>query len=169
MQLEAIRLTAPRFDLERIGLGPYSAEELRLINQIAETNALSEQYEEAVRIHRMALEYLEVNGQKLSHYSYFKALYSASYSNALSRMGRYEEALDMAETGVLASLESKRYHTLATLLWVKAYCFYCMGNREESVRLYRQVHYMLVATRETEQLRYLDNGVKELLGIEFPD
>ena len=169
MQLEALRLTVPRFDLEHIGLGPYSAEELRLIKQIASTYTEAGRYEEAVGIYRMALEYLDVNGQRLPQYSYLKPIYAAGCGNALSRMGRYQEALEITEEGLLASMESERYHEVATLLWVQAYCRYCMGEREKCISLYRQVHYMLAATRDMARLRYLDEENKKILGIEFSD
>ncbi|MBD5119277.1 MAG: helix-turn-helix transcriptional regulator [Clostridiales bacterium] len=169
MLLEALRLTAPRFDLERVGLGPYSAEELRLIKQIASTYTEAGRYEEAVRVYRMALEYLEANSRHLSQYAYLKPTYAAGCGNALSRIGRYQEALEITEEGLLASIESRRYHVVASLLWVQAYCRYCMGEREKCISLYRQVHYMLAATRDMARLQYLDEGNKKILGIEFPD
>lgn len=169
MQLEAIRCTSPQFKLECVGRGSYSTEELRIIMQIAMTYSTAEQYEEAVRIYCMVLEYLEANGQKLSHYSYFKASYTANCSNALCRLGRYKEALDMAETGILVSLEERRYHVLSTLLWVQAYCYYHLGERERSVKLYRQVYYLLLSIREVGQLQSLQEQIKELLGIEFTE
>ncbi len=169
MLLEALRLTVPRFDLGHIGLGPYSAEELRLIKQIAMVYTEAGRYEEAVRIYRMALEYLEANGQRLPQYSYLKPIYAAGCGNALSRMGRYQEALEITEEGLLASMESEQYHEVATLLWVQAYCYYCMGEREKCISLYRQVHYMLAATRNMGRLRYLDEENKKILGVEFPD
>ena len=57
------------------------------------------------------------------------------------------EALELAEGGIAECLEYKRYHVLDTLLWVKAYCCYCLGRREESARLYRQVYSLLLSTR----------------------
>ncbi|MDE6280424.1 MAG: helix-turn-helix transcriptional regulator [Oscillospiraceae bacterium] len=169
MLQEAIRLTVPRFDLERVGLGPYSAEELRLIKQIASTYTEAGRYEEAVRVYRMALEYLEANGQRLSQYAYLKPTYAAGCGNVLSRIGRYQEALEITEEGLLVSIESRRYHVVASLLWVQAYCRYCMGEREKCISLYRQVHYMLAATRDMARLQYLDEENKKILGIEFPD
>ena len=84
-------------------------------------------------------------------------------------MGRYQEALEITEEGLLTSMESARYHEVASLLWVQAYCRYCMGEREKCISLYRQVHYMLAATRNMAWLRYLDEENKKILGIEFPD
>lgn len=169
MQLEAIRLTVPRFDLERIGLGPYSAEELRLILQIANTHTVAGQYGEAVRIFRMGMEYLDANGKGLSQYLFLKPSYIADYANALAWMGRYQEGLALAEEGILAGIDTRRYHVLSTLLWVKAYCCYHLGEREESVRLYRQVYSLLLATRDMGWIQILKEQVKELLGVELMD
>lgn len=169
MQLEAIRLTVPRFDLEHIGLGLYSAEELRIIMQIASTYAVAEQYGEAVRIYRVGMEYLDANFKGLPQYLFLKPSYIANHANALAWMGRYQEALESAEEGILAGLDTRRYHVLSTLLWVKAYCYYYLGQREESVRLYRQVYSLLLATREMGWIQILKEQVKELLGIELEE
>ena len=169
MQLEALRLTAPRFDLGHIGLGPYSAEELRLIIHIAVTYTEAGHCEEAVGIYRMALDYLEVNGWRLPHYYRLKVSFIANYSNALSRMGRYQEALEMAEEGILVSLDSRRFHALDTLLWVKAYCYYCMGERKRSISLYRQVYILLKIERDGSKLQTLEERTKELTGRDLFD
>lgn len=75
----------------------------------------------------------------------------------------------MAEKGILAGLEYKRFHALGTLLWVKAYCCYHLGRREESVPLYRQAYYVLLATREMSRLQLLEDEVRELLGMELEE
>ncbi|MBD5099030.1 MAG: helix-turn-helix transcriptional regulator [Clostridiales bacterium] len=169
MQLEALRLTVPRFDLEHIGQGLYSAEELRLIMQIASTHTAAERYGEAVRIYRIGTEYLEATGRGLPQYLFLKPSYIANHANALAWMGRYQEALELAEEGILAGIDTRRYHVLSTLLWVKAYCYYHLGQREESVRLYRQVYFLLLATRDMGWIQILKEQVKELLGVELTD
>lgn len=167
MQLEAIRLTMPQFDPDHIGLGPYSAEELRLILQLGSTYFEAQQYEKAMHIYNAGLEYLEANGQYMRFYSHLKPSFIAGLANALTYMGRYEEALEMAERGVLAGLEYKRFHKLDILLWIKAYCCYHLGRREECVPLYRQAYYVLLTTREMSRLQILKEEVRELLGMEL--
>lgn len=169
MLLEAVRLTVPQFNLERAGLGPYSGEELRLIMLIANTYTAGQRYEEAERVYRIGLEYLEANGRSLPQYFYLKPAYTANYANALAWTGRWQEALELAEGGIAECLEYKRYHVLDTLLWVKAYCCYCLGRREESARLYRQVYSLLLSTREMRRLLILKEQVTELMDIKFEE
>lgn len=169
MQMEAIRLTMPRFDPEHIGLGPYSAEELRLIMLIANTYTEAHQYAEAERIYRMGLEYLEANGQYMRFYAHLMPSFIAKLANTLTYMGQYQEALEMAERGILAGLEYKRYHKLDILLWIKAYCCYHLAQREESAQLYRQAYHVLLATREMNRLQLLKDEVRDLLGMELED
>ena len=83
--------------------------------------------------------------------------------------GRWQEALELAEGGIAECLEYKRYHVLDTLLWVKAYCCYCLGRREESARLYRQVYSLLLSTREMRRLLILKEQVTELMDIKFEE
>lgn len=169
MQLEAIRLTIPRFDLDHIGLGPYSAEELQLIMMIANTYFETQQYEKAMRIYTAGLEYLEANGQYMRYYAHLMPSFVANFANTLTYMGQYQEALEMAERGILAGLEYKRYHKLSILLWIKAYCCCHLGRREESIRLYRQAYHVLLATREMRRLQILKDEVQELLGMELEE
>lgn len=169
MLLEAIRLTVPQFDLEHIGLGPYSGEEVRLILLIGNTYLAAQRYGAAERVYRMGLEYLEANGRSLPQYLYLKPSYTANCANALAWMGRYRESLEMAEAGIVECLNCRRFHKLDTLLWVRAYCYCHLGEREESVRLYRQVYHLLLATRGMSWLPILKDQARELLGIELEE
>ena len=168
MLLEAIRLTVPRFDLDCVGMGPYSTEELRIIMQIAVTHSAAGRYEEAVGIYRMALEYLEANGQRLPQYSMLYSYFTYNYSAALCRMGCFQEALDMADEGWQTCVQSARYQVLAYLLSLQAECHFRLGNRTKSIELYHQAHYVLKATGDEYNLRLLDAEAKEWLNITFP-
>lgn len=167
MLLEAIRLTMPRFDLEHIGLGPYSAEELRLIMQIAVTYTEAEQYEEAVDVYRAAIEYLEANGQRLRQYHFLLSSYMYGYSRVLCLMQRWQESLDMSSRAIYACKESGRYHVLAYALWLQAECHFYLGKREKSMELYHRAHHILKATEDEYNLSALDAEAKERLGITF--
>lgn len=169
MQSEAIRLTVPWFDLECVGLGPYSAGELRLIMQIAGTYTNEARYGEAERIYRALLEYLEANGHRLPQYSILRAWTTYNYSRALYRMKRWQEAISMTEAGWQSCVESGNYQTLAHLLWVRGECCLRLGKTSESIDLYRQVHYVLKATGDKYNLPILDAEAKELLNLTFLD
>lgn len=168
MLLEAIRLTVPKFDLERISLGPYSAEELRLINQLAVTYIRTKEYEKALHIYHMALEYLEANGQRLRQYSALRAYLCYNYGRALCGMGRWQEALDIAALGRQSCVESARYHVLASILCLQAECHFYLGNKQESMEMYYQAHYVLKATGDQYNLQLLDAEAEERLGLTFP-
>ncbi|MBD5083505.1 MAG: helix-turn-helix transcriptional regulator [Clostridiales bacterium] len=169
MLLEAIRITVPRFDLEHIGRGLYSAEELRIVMHLAEMHIGTGQYDEALRICREGTEYLEANFKSLPQYLFLKPSFTATHANTLAWMGRYQEGLEMAEEGILAGLDTRRHHALTTCLWIKAYCHGHLGHREESARLYRQTHSLLLATREMGRIPILKEQVWELLGIELEE
>jgi len=168
MQLEAIRLTVPRFDLVRVGLGPYSVEEFRLVEQIAGTYLCWKQYEEAARIYRAALEYLEANGRRLLQYPVLHTWTTYSYSRALSRMGRLQEALNLLENGWDTCVESGRYIFLAYFLWLRAECYFKMGNPQQCAAPLYQAHYVLKATGDAYQLPILDADAKKWCDITFP-
>jgi len=168
MHLKAIRLTVPWFDVDHVGLGPYSTEELRLIEKIAGTYTYGEQYEKAVRIYQAALEYLEANGLRLPQYSTLYAWLTFGYSRTLCRMGQFQKALDLAEAGWKCCVDSGKYHTLAFLLWLRAECYFKMGNTQPCTALLYQAHYVLKATGDESALPLLDADAQKWCGITFP-
>lgn len=165
MLLEAIRLTIPRFDPGHTGLGPYSAEELRLIYQLAGTYARAEAYEEAARVYRAVMEYLEANGLRLRQYSILLSIIANGYSWTLCRMGRWQESLDIAERGVRACLESARCSTLAQLLTSQGECLFRLGEQERGIDLFRQAYYVLRATRDESSIRDMMKQLNERLTL----
>jgi len=167
MQLEAIRITVPWFDVEHVGLGPYSTEELRLISQIGETYSNKNQYEKAVCIHRAVIEYLEANCYRLPQYSTLRAWSTYSCSRTLSKMGRLREALDLLENGRHICVASGRYVTLAYFLWLQAECNFKLGHLQPCAKLLYQAHYMLKATGDAYQLPILDADAKKWCNITF--
>ena len=168
MLLKALRLTVPWFELANVSLGPYSTEEIRLIEQIAGIYAEKGQYEDAGRIYRAILEYLEANAYCLPQYSVLRAWATYGYSRTLRLMGRFQEALDMAASGLRCCVESGHYVTLAYLLWLQANCHHSLGNTQKCTEFLYQAHYVLKATGDEYQLPLLDADAKKWCGITFP-
>ncbi len=168
MQMEAIRLTVPRFDLTHAAYGPYSAEELRLIEQIAGTHSYGALFEKAVAISRAVLEYLDVHAYRLPQYSLLRTSAIYNCSSTLRRMECFQEALDMAESGWRGCVESGNYVSLAYFLWFQANCHHSLGNTTKCRELLYQAHYVLKATGDEYQLPLLDADAKKWCDITFP-
>ena len=98
--MDALRLTVPNLDLEEINLGRYSMEETTLLNQVAVAYAQMGQPKKAIDIYRQLLKYVQKHySDGMSRYAGKFGLVACNYANMLCKVGRYDDALEIAELG----------------------------------------------------------------------
>lgn len=151
--MEAIHLTVPRFDLEEIGMRRYSADEIRIINQIAITFATAGQRRKAISIYSQLLKYVEKYNQHLARYAAQLSMIAHNYSIDLATEKRFEEALEIAELGRRTCIEYGHYQFLPGLLAIMAECYYFTNETASSAELYCQSHYLYKAIGDEHNLR----------------
>lgn len=166
--LEAIRLTIPRFDLEKISQFQYSMTEVTIINQIALAYRMVGENKEAINIYRRLLQYLEGNYQNLIKHSGQFTLVSCNCAIALAAEKEYEQAVRLSREGLDVCIRSGNYQCLPGFLAILAECYYFMGNREESARLYCQAYSIFDVVHDEDNLAIMRREMKERLGLEPP-
>lgn len=95
MQLEAIRITHPRFDPEDFGRGRYTMDESRLICQIANSYSDIGQRRMALNIYSQLLRYIEKNDQALAGYAGQFCLVANNFAIDLAQEGYFKEAIEL--------------------------------------------------------------------------
>lgn len=165
--LEALRLTAPGFDRERLDRSRHTQEEISLINQIAVTYAYEGNSAQAIQFYRRLLAYIQVHNQQLSRYANQLAMVAHNYARELAVTGSYQEAVRIAEIGRKTCVDYDQQQFHPGLLHILAECQHYMGNDAESRELYLQAYYFYKACEETENLHLLKQDVREQLGLEL--
>lgn len=167
-QLEAIRLTCPKFDPEDCLHGRYNMNEFRLINQIANTYSDVGQRKKAIDIYCQLLNNLERNCRELTGYPSMFCLIAHNYSIALGRESRYLESIEIAERGRRICTFYGCYQFLPGFLAIKAESTYFLGKKSESRELYLQAYYIYKAFGDEVNLEHIRLEMKEHLDIEMP-
>lgn len=168
LQMEAIRLTVPHVDLDKIDSFLYSRDELVLINKIAVTYSRMGQKDRAIEINTQLLQYIESHYKSMRDYGGAFCMVSCSLSIELGGSNRYDEAAVVAERGWRVCVEYGHYQYLPSLIAVLAECQYKLGNPKKSAELYLQAYSLYKATTDDHNREIIRAEMKEHLGLEPP-
>ena len=169
MQLDALRLTCPKFNLEDFQRGYYTIDETELITQIAQTHSLFGQKRRAVDIYRQLLWYIEKHNKELAGYASHFCLVTHNYAICLDAEKRYMDAIEIAERGRRACIDYGDYHFLPGFLAIQAECWYFLGENRQSRELYTQAYYMYKAYEDEANRKIIQREIQKHLGIKLPE
>lgn len=169
IQLEAIRMTCPKFDPEDFRQGHYSMDETRLINQIARTYSQLGERKKATDMYDQLLKYVEKNDRELVGYATHFCLIAHNYALDLGISKRYADAIEIAEKGRCLCINRGSYQFLPGFLAIQAACYYFLGETEKSKELYLHAYYIYNAYGDAVNREIMRKEMREYLGIEIPD
>ena len=139
--LEAIRITAPRFNPAKINSRPYySLEEVRLISHLALAYSHMGDHKKAVGIFSQLHTYVTEHNYGLVKSGGGMPLVAHNYARELGIRGQYKDALAIAEEGRAACVKHSHYQFLPGLLHIMAECQHFLGNDKESKKLYERAY-----------------------------
>ena len=168
LQMDAMRLTVPRFDLDEIDRFRYSHEELTLISKIGVSYSRMGQKDRAAEINAKLLRYIDDHFKSMRDYGGSFCMVSCSLSIELCGSNRYDEAAVVAERGWRVCIEYGHYQYLPSLIAVLAECQYKLGNTEKSAELYLQAYYLYKAINDDHNREIIRKEMKERLNLEPP-
>ncbi|MBD5162752.1 MAG: helix-turn-helix domain-containing protein [Oscillibacter sp.] len=168
MLMGAIRLTVPRFDLDKIGLFRYSINETTVINQIASAYANAGEREKAAGIYSQLLSYIEAHDRNLPGFANHFCLVAHNYAIDLGLWGHYKEAIALAERGWELCVAYGDYQFLAGFLAILAECSFFLGEKEKSAKLYCQAYCLYDVTRDNRNRETMRQEMRERLGLKPP-
>ena len=169
MLMKAIKLTVPRFSLDKLLSFRYAKAEVTIIIKIAKTYAGAGDRKKAIDILSQLLQYIEKNKRKISRYS---GHFCAAAHNCAIYLGlekQYEQSIALARKGWETCIKYGDYQFLAGFLAILGECYYFLGDIPQSTDFYHQARTIYRAVRDENNLSIIEQEMKERLGIAFPD
>lgn len=165
--MKAIRMTVPKFNLEQIGVGLYTKQEVLLISNIAMCHYRAGQHEKALKIEAALLSYLKEHLEY--HRSNISMVIAVAYNYALelSIQGRHSETLIEAKYTQSLCINYFHYEILPSCLAIQAYCQFHLGDRCKSEELYRQAHCLFKVIQNDNDCKRIEKAAKYLLDIDL--
>lgn len=167
MLFKAIRLTVPNFDIDAIEKGLYSIDEVKVINHIATVYSDLKQHEKAIRIYDQLLQYINKHFQNILQSGGLLPLVAFNYARELDLIGRYTDAIEIAETGWKACTQYGQYRYLAPTIAIIAECNHFLGDDSKSKEYYRQSYYIYKAVDDERGARVITAEAKKYFGEDF--
>ena len=167
MLFKAIRLTVPNFDIDAIEEGLYSIDEVKVINHIATVYSDLKQHEKAIRIYDQLLQYVNKHFQNILQSGGLLPLVAFNYARELDLIGRYTDAIEIAETGWKACTQYGQYRYLAPTIAIIAECNHFLGDHSKSKEYYRQSYYIYKAVDDERGARVITAEAKKYFGEDF--
>ena len=167
MLFKAIRLTVPNFDIDAIEEGLYSIDEVKVINQIAVVYSDLNQHQKALNIYDQLLQYIKKHFQNILQSGGLLPLVAFNYSRELDLIGRYTDAIEIAETGWKACTQYGQYRMLAPTIAIIAECNHFLGDDSKSKEYYRQSYYIYKAVDDERGARVITAEAKKYFGEDF--
>ena len=169
MQMEAIRMTCPKFDPEDFRHGHYSLDETTLMNQIARTYSQLGERKRATDMYDQLLKYVEKNHRELAGYASHFCLIAHNYAINLGLAKRYWESIEIAEKGRTLCISKGSYQFLPGFLAIQAACHHFLGNIQKSKELYLHAYYVYSAHGDAANREVMRQEMREYLGIEMSE
>lgn len=167
MLTDAIRLTAPYFDLDDIGKGLYTTEEIKIINQLALAFVDTGDHMEAINIYNQLYKYIQKHFHNIPLTRAHLNMIAYNYADELNRIGQHAKAIEIAEEGQRICLVYGHYLSLPSLIAIQAECHHFLGNNDKSRDLYYQAYYLMKAIGNDSNLHVVKKKAKKQVGLEF--
>lgn len=167
MLLEAMHLTSPQFDLDQIGRGLYTENEIKLINNLANCYIRAGRHYDAIDVLKPLLHYLKTHMKNIPPNRAQIPMVAFNYARELEIVKRFDDAIEIAEYARRICIDYGVYTSLSDILMILAECHYHLGNHETSTELYRQAYYLFKIIEDEHNLAIIKVEAKEFLGLEL--
>lgn len=117
MQEEALYMTLPRVGLDKLAEWSFSRLEINIINMLSYSCEATGKVEEMIELLQIIRKQYETKPFSLQHYVAGYEVTMRNLGNLLGNAGRYEEAIEVADKGILLGLQAGRGATLSTALY----------------------------------------------------
>lgn len=129
---EALHMTLPNLSFEDMNQALYSDEEFSLLINIASTYHKLGQVRQSFYIYEQLYRVFKRN----YYHHDLMVFFAQSYAIALASEKAYEDAIHVADDGIVIAIETKHYETLPILLHAQAESFYLLGQADKCREYY---------------------------------
>lgn len=163
--LKAMRLTSPKFDLDQIGRGLYTENEIKLINNMANCYIRSGRHYDAIDVLKPLLHYLQTHMKNIPPNQAQIPMVAFNYARELEIVKRFDDAIEIAEYARRICIDYGVYTSLSSVLMILAECHYHLGDHGKSAELYRQAYYLFKIIEDEHNLAIIKVEAKDFLGL----
>ncbi len=167
MLLQAIRMSAPSFDIDAIHEGLYSIDEVKVINQIALVYSDLQQHKKAIDIYDQLLNYIKKHFQNILQSGGLLPLVAYNYARELDLVGRYDEAIEIAQIGWQSCVQYGQYSYLPSTIALIAECYHFINQDEKSKAYYKQAFYLFEAINNKRDAEKIKSEIEEYFSADF--
>lgn len=167
MLLCALRLTVPKFNLDKFGTRRYSMQETRILNQIAGTYSRSGDHPRALRLYEQLFAYVSKHDDFVSTYARHFTLIAHNYARELGLSKYYHESVEVAEQGRRVSVKYGYYQFLPGFLYIAGESYYHLGEERKSKKLMVRAHYLYEELEDERNLRLIDRDIKNWFNLDL--
>ncbi len=165
--VEAISLSHPSFDLDKLEEGLYSYDEVKLINQIANIYSEMNERQKSIAIREGLLSNINRRYDNLASPLSFKSMITYGYARDLLILGEYEKARQIAEEGRKVAASEGFFQLLPGFIMMLAECDYNLGDMENSKELFIETYYLSKAVMDSADTQIAADALKEYFGYEI--
>ena len=167
MLLNALEITHPDFDLEKIERCLLSIEDIKSLNQIAITYSETGDRRFAIRIYEQLLRY---PGQNLLNIDALLSVVPMLHYNCSRLLGlekRFEEELEVAQTGYEICVKYNKARMMGGLLLNMACALHELGRQEESKQVFVDSYYAHRLMKNFKSCQLIQDYVKKIYNTEL--
>lgn len=165
--VEAISLSHPSFDLDKLEEGLYSYDEVKLINQIANIYSEMNERQKSIAIREGLLSNINRRYDNLASPLSIKSMITYGYARDLLILGEYEKARQIAEEGRKVAASEGFFQLLPGFIMMIAECDYNLGDMENSKELFIETYYLSKAVMDSADTQIAADALKEYFGYEI--
>jgi len=121
----------------------------------------------AIDIYYQLLKYIKKHFQNILQSGGLLPLVAFNYARELDLVGRYTEAIEIAETGWKACVQYGQYHTLPSTISIMAECYHFLNQDEKSKKYYKQAFYLFEAIDNKRGIEVITSESKKYFGDDF--
>ena len=167
MLLDALDITHPDFDLEKVERCLLSIEDIKSLNQIAITYSETGDRRFAIRIYEQLLRY---PGQNLLNIDVLLSVVPMLHYNCSRLLGlekRFEEELEVAQTGYEICVKYNKARMMGGLLLNMACALHELGRQEESKQVFVDSYYAHRLMKNFKSCQLIQDYVKKIYNTEL--
>ena len=169
MLSEAIRLTAPYFNVDDIARGLYTINEIKIINQLALAYGRAGEHLDAISIFTQLYKYMQKRFHNIPRSRAHLTMVAYNYAKQLRLVGQFRKAIEIAEAGQKVCLECEHYQVLPHLLSIQADCYHLLEEDAKSREFYLQAYYLIKVIQDETKLQIIKRKAKKEVNLEFED
>ena len=167
MMLEALKITIPEYNQRHIENYYLTSQETGLLHDISIMAQVGGDDEAAIEICEALRKNVMENTLDMAEMGTWYTTITNSLARCLSLAGRYQEALEVCDEGIMVGRQTKVLISFPNIVAIKARCLFELGDKEEAEKLYRQAYHACAMAGLFATMEGIRESAEARLGIKI--